>query len=254
MHADAVELNETRVFELMGFKCSRCRRIKHPVCPYSTKALVYKIESKAPTLDMYEMDFNSLHSERLMEEEPGFSSIPMKEVGHVVADNAPIHSPSEAEECIDTPNIDCGRNYLIGLCSGPHKLPVRRHMKGENNVHYPLLPDPFQINISSPFEGNASNSTGKLPVRRHIKGENNSDNYSSVSLNDQTPSPSDVLDSQWDVSNWNFDDGIMLDYDDLGFDDMEFEPQTYFSFHELLASDNNGRAVGNDTPEDVNSA
>ncbi|GAB4824773.1 hypothetical protein Ancab_007639, partial [Ancistrocladus abbreviatus] len=33
-HADAVELDESRILDLLGFECCRCRRIKSPVCPY----------------------------------------------------------------------------------------------------------------------------------------------------------------------------------------------------------------------------
>ncbi|KAL1817029.1 hypothetical protein DCAR_0521448 [Daucus carota subsp. sativus] len=34
-HADALELDESRLLELTGFKCCKCRRIKSPVCPYT---------------------------------------------------------------------------------------------------------------------------------------------------------------------------------------------------------------------------
>ncbi|KAL6563659.1 hypothetical protein OROGR_002618 [Orobanche gracilis] len=33
-HADAVELDETKIFLLVGFKCCKCRRIRSPICPY----------------------------------------------------------------------------------------------------------------------------------------------------------------------------------------------------------------------------
>ncbi|KAH6789820.1 hypothetical protein C2S51_004826 [Perilla frutescens var. frutescens] len=263
LHADAVELDESNIFRLAGFKCSRCRRIKNPVCPYSNKALEDKIESKSSKLDIYEMGSNSLLSGDLTEEGPVYSAIPVKaEVGHVVADDPPVPSPFEVEGCADIPNNDYGWNNSNGPHSGPRKLTVRRHINQEKDIYSPCLPDPFQINVPAPSEANVLNSTGKLPVRRHTKRENNSDIYSAVnSLKVETPSPSEakamssVLDSlssdvQWDVSNGSFDDGITLDYDGVGFDDMDFEPQTYFSFHELLADDGS-RANGNELPEDV---
>lgn len=263
LHADAVELDESNIYRLVGFKCSRCRRIKNPVCPYSDKALEDKTESKPSKLDIYEMGSNSLLSEPLMEEAPVYSAIPMKvEVGHVVADDPPVLSPSEVEGCTDMRNVDYGWNNSNGPHSGPRKLTVRRHIKQEKDMYSHCQPDPFQVNMPAPSEANVLNSTGKLPVRRHIKRENNSDNYSAVnSLKVETSSPSEakatssVLDSlssdvQWDVSNGSFDDGIKLDYDGLGFGDMDFEPQTYFSFHELLADDGS-RANGNEPAEDV---
>ncbi|KAL8484395.1 hypothetical protein ACS0TY_026892 [Phlomoides rotata] len=33
-HADAVELDESKLFTVVGFRCCRCRRIKSPVCPH----------------------------------------------------------------------------------------------------------------------------------------------------------------------------------------------------------------------------
>ncbi|KAL5081861.1 hypothetical protein RYX36_010282 [Vicia faba] len=34
-HAEALELEESQIFSVLGFKCSRCRKIKSPACPYS---------------------------------------------------------------------------------------------------------------------------------------------------------------------------------------------------------------------------
>ena len=36
-HAEALELEESRLSCVLGFKCCRCRRIKSSVCPYSSK-------------------------------------------------------------------------------------------------------------------------------------------------------------------------------------------------------------------------
>ncbi|RDY08013.1 DDT domain-containing protein PTM, partial [Mucuna pruriens] len=41
-HAEAVELEESKLFDVLGFKCCKCRRIKSPVCPYSD--LLYKMQ------------------------------------------------------------------------------------------------------------------------------------------------------------------------------------------------------------------
>ncbi|XP_012573010.1 DDT domain-containing protein PTM isoform X2 [Cicer arietinum] len=34
-HAEAIELEESKIFSVLGFKCCRCRKIKSPLCPYS---------------------------------------------------------------------------------------------------------------------------------------------------------------------------------------------------------------------------
>lgn len=260
LHADAVELDESKILRLVGFKCSRCRRIKNPVCPYKT--LDDKTESKASKLEIYEMDSNSRSSGHLMEGAPIYSAKPMKkEVGRIVADDPRALSPSS--ESTDVKNVHYGWSNSNGPHSGSNKLPVRRHIKQEKDVYSPCPRDPFQANMPTPFEANVLNSSGKLPVRRHIKRENTSDNYPAVNPHHiETPSPlepkaeSSVVgslssDPQWDVSNGSFDDGIItLDYDDLGFDDMDFEPQMYFSFHELLADDGT-RVNGIEPPGDV---
>lgn len=245
LHGDAVELDESKISRLYGFKCSRCRRIKNPVCPYSTKALEDKIESKAPKLEIYKTNSNPRVSRNLKEEVPVYSAVAVKEVDRVVADShSPVLPPPWGST--DVKNADYGWKNSNGPPSNSHKLPVRRQIKQEKDSY-----SPFQVNMPAPPEANVLNSSGKLPVRRHTKKENNFDNYSAVNPHQvETPStleanpPGSVLDSlsseiPWDVSNSNgsFDDGITLDYDGLGFDSMDFEPQTYFSFNELLASD-----------------
>lgn len=234
-HADALELDESKLSELVGFKCSRCRRIRHPVCPYldpeKKKALENKIESKAAKLDIYANDPSSRH---LMEEAPVYSTLPKKE---------------EVEKWTNAPQVDYEWSISNVSNSGPRKLAIRRHIKQENNALCSPLPDPFALNVSAPYEANVLNSSGKLPVRRNVKKENNSDSRSAVnSFQVESSSPLEVnpmdsvvnpltSDAQWDVSKGSFDDGISLDYNTLGLEDMDFEPQTFFSFNELLASD-----------------
>ncbi|KAL0369575.1 UNVERIFIED_CONTAM: DDT domain-containing protein PTM [Sesamum angustifolium] len=266
-HADAVELDESKIFYLVGFKCSKCRRIKSPVCPYldpeKKKVLEDKMESKAPKL---EIPNNNTHviPEHLKEQGLAYSALPTKtEVIHAGAGNPLLVSRSEAEQRTDMSEVDCGWDNSNLSYSGPRKLPVRRHIKQEKDVCSPRLPDSFQVEISAASEANVFNSTRKLPVRRHAKRENNSDCNSAINLYQvETSNPSEantmssVQDSlspqtQWVVSKEEFDDGITLDYDCLGYDDTEFEPQTYFSFHELLASDDVGRANSNESPENV---
>ncbi|KAL6577433.1 hypothetical protein OROMI_011709 [Orobanche minor] len=52
-HADALELDETKIFLLVGFKCCKCRRIRSPICPYlgpyRNTALEDKTECKQAT-------------------------------------------------------------------------------------------------------------------------------------------------------------------------------------------------------------
>ena len=53
-----------------------------------------------------------------------------------------------------------------------------------------------------------------------------------------------------DVSVDGLEGELQFDYESLNCEDMEFEPQTYFSLSELLASDDDGQVDGNNVTED----
>lgn len=82
----------------------------------------------------------------------------------------------------------------------------------------------------------------KLPVRRNGGMDKDSDTpFANNPTNVELSTPVEV---EWDTSRNGFEEGIMFEYDDFQYDDMEFEPQTYFSFNELLASDDCGPPDG----------
>lgn len=244
-HAEALELDESKISCLVGYKCCKCRRIKNPQCPYNPEKKEKQTEGKkrsrkAPKLDFSEMDSNSMPA-----------ALPTKaEFIHVQEDDSLSPSLPKAEQCTVTKlRVKYGSNNSSNVSNtGPRKLPVRRHIKQETDFYSPNQPECFQVGISdsAPSETNISNSTDKLPVRRHVKRENSSASHPTITsfqIEVSNPSEANALissEAQWDVSRGSFDDGITLDYDSLGLDDMEFEPQTYFSFNELLASDNGG--------------
>lgn len=171
----------------------------------------------------------------------------------------PLISLSDLDQCTEgNSEMDYACSNSTVFAPGPRKLPVRRQNKQQNGRDCAFPADPFQVQISAPFEQAATNS--KLPVRRHKKmGKSNIECYTSTvpskiePLNPLEPDDSGAQNSlspqiQWDVSNGNFDDGITLDYD---YDDMEFEPQTYFSFNELLESGDGSRPAGNEIQGDL---
>ncbi|KAL0460101.1 UNVERIFIED_CONTAM: DDT domain-containing protein PTM [Sesamum latifolium] len=199
----------------------------NPVCPYldpqKKKVLEDKMESKAPKLEIPNNNTRVI-PEHLEEQVLPYSALPTKtKVIHAGAGDPLLVSRSEVEQHTDMSEVDCGMDNSNVSYSGPRKLPVRRHIKQEKDVHSPHLPDSFQVEASNRAEANTLSSVQD-------------------SLSPQT---------QWVVSKEEFDDGITLDYDCLGYDDTEFEPQTYFSFHELLASDDVGRANSNESPENI---
>ncbi|MCD9641192.1 hypothetical protein HAX54_027261 [Datura stramonium] len=45
-HAEAVGLEESKISEVVGFKCCRCRRIRIPICPYLDPKSKRQLEEK----------------------------------------------------------------------------------------------------------------------------------------------------------------------------------------------------------------
>ncbi|XP_071721442.1 uncharacterized protein [Rutidosis leptorrhynchoides] len=118
-------------------------------------------------------------------------------------------------------DMDTEHSACAGLASGPwpvsKKLPVRRQIKSENEMDESLT-NGFPFDPPAHYAGNNSNSN---PVGEPV-----------------TP----VV--QWDVSKT--EDNMMFDIGDL---ETEFEPQTYFSFNELLASDDGVKTeIGDQNP------
>ncbi|XP_051113196.1 DDT domain-containing protein PTM-like [Andrographis paniculata] len=223
-HADAVELDESKISMLMGFKCSKCRRIRSPVCPYldpeKKKALENRIDSRAPKVDNIEKANDScLNSKYLKKEGPSSLPPPMKAEFHhqPPADDRRHPCVPQVGKCSNTPMVDSEWNSATLSNSASRKLPVRRHLKQENDTA-----DPFQIGASVVAE------TEKLPVRRYTYTDSATDRM-------QVEAPKTQL------VNSDEKAADTLEYDDcLQYDGAEFEPQTYFSFDELLASDDGG--------------
>ncbi|CAN4120421.1 unnamed protein product [Withania somnifera] len=250
-HADAVGLEESKVHEVMGFKCSRCRRTRIPICPYLDPESKKQLEDKrtrtrASKIDNSGMEFDSgMISELYMDDEMSTQVVPSNEDSiYLEDDNSLLVSTSEE---FSEPFPEADSEWSAGAMSvlGAKKLPVRRHVKNENDfdsfASNPSHDDFFGGNIMISAEIPVNTEWGtKLPVRRNGGMENESDtpfvnNPTHVELS--TP-----LEVEWNTSGNGFEEGLM--FDDLQYDDMEFEPQTYFSFNELLASDDGGPLDG----------
>ncbi|XP_016470375.2 DDT domain-containing protein PTM [Nicotiana tabacum] len=253
-HADSVGLEESKVSEVVGFKCSRCRRTRIPICPYldpeSKKQLEEKrMRSRASKMDNPGTEFHSgIIPERHMEDEMSTQVVPSKEENiYVEDDNSLVSTPEEFYEQFS--EADCEWNAATMSVPGPKKLPVRRHVKNENDLDSSFASNPshadfFGGNITISAEEIPSNAErgNKLPVRRHGGVEKNSDtHFANNSMEVELSTPHGV---DWDTSRNDFEEGMMFEYDDLHYEDMEFEPQTYFSFNELLASDDCGPLDG----------
>ncbi|KAJ0623516.1 putative transcription factor & chromatin remodeling DDT family [Helianthus annuus] len=222
-HADSVNLQESKIMELFGYKCCRCRRIRIPICPYTDPDTRVKLEAKKDAMAKVHMQKNlgsdsDLDSnDDVTTEDWDLDSTPLFESEDAVNFEEESENPFYSFQTIDQVNDD-KLEVDSGVGPGPKKLPVRRHIKPEkeSDVGFEIPTTYTGINNPNPAAGESS-----TPI------------------------------VEWDVSANGVADDMMFDYGDLNYEDMEFEPQTYFSFNELLASDE-GVGGSGDPPTDVN--
>ncbi|XP_050140472.1 DDT domain-containing protein PTM-like isoform X2 [Malus sylvestris] len=217
-HAEAVELNESKISEVAGFKCCKCRRIKSPVCPYTDSKNIKMLENK------------KVHTRRSKQEtvgedsdsatisisdsklyEPATPIFPMEEVP--MQDGDPLLFSLAKVELVTEYDSEVNAQWNTAE-PGPRKLPVRRGIKREEDV------DGFhESNISHP----GISTHGEM-------------NYLSNSMDF---APSHV---EWDASMNGFEGEMVHDYEDLNYENME--PQTVFTINELLAPDDGDQLDG----------
>ncbi|GAB4859715.1 hypothetical protein Ancab_011195 [Ancistrocladus abbreviatus] len=239
-HADAVELDESKILELVGFKCCRCRRIKSPVCPYADpdrkKSEGKKARVKSSKRGKAEADSVSHTLSELTESSiPTTPISPIEEDVFIQVDDPILFSVSKVELIPEQkPDGDFEWDARSGL--GPQKLPVRRHMKNEKDADVFTGFNPSQVELSAPLE--------------------------SADLTD--PVESFPSHAEWDVSASGPEDGVPVDYENFyyksedfepqtenfNYEDVDYEPpQTYFSFTELL--DDGGEPEGADASGNI---
>ncbi|XP_076917554.1 DDT domain-containing protein PTM-like [Bidens hawaiensis] len=225
-HADSVDLPESKILEVYGFKCCRCRRIRTPICPYTGPDTWSKLELRKEAVAKNQMNKNS-------EPELELNSDSDSDFNFVSETNDELINDWELDS---TPDFDA-------------------NVQEEHEHEHPFYSFPMvdQVNDDK-LEADSGPGPKKLPVRRHTKPERESNPGVDISaysgINNPNPDPieSSTPIVEWDVSTNGFADDMMFDYGDLNYEDMEFEPQTYFSFNELLASDEGDNVGQNPDP------
>ncbi|XP_042514046.1 DDT domain-containing protein PTM-like isoform X2 [Macadamia integrifolia] len=206
-HADAVQLDESQIFDVVGFRCCRCRRKSSPLCPYMNHDR-YEGRSKASKRGI------SATSTGLYSQQPVLHT-QMEEVT-MEEDDSLIFSLERVVPITEsTSEVACEWNT-----AGVQKLPVRRQAKHEKIMDASSL-NPSQVEPNALEANIDSNDTDK-------------------------GSSSQV---KWELPVDGFIDD-MFDFENMDYDKMDFEPQTYFSFTELLASEDN-QLDFSDAPVDV---
>lgn len=211
-HADAVELEESKVSDVAGFKCCKCRRIKSPVCPYTDPKDIKmqeskKVRTRRPKQETVGDDSDSATISDSKFCEPATPIFPMEEASIQEQDGDPLLFSLARVELITEYNSEVNDQWNTAG-PGPRKLQVRRGVKREEDV------DGFP-------ESNITYSGIATPGGK---------NYQSNPM-EIVPSPH----VEWDASINGVESGIMDDYEDLNYENLE--PQTVFTINELLAPD-----------------
>ncbi|KAH7561168.1 hypothetical protein JRO89_XS10G0183100 [Xanthoceras sorbifolium] len=217
-HAEAVELEESKLSDVVGFKCCKCRRIGGPECPYmdpeqreqKRKKRHMRAQKQGQGTIRVDSDCGTKSGSECKPTTPLF---PTEDV--FVPEDPLLFSRSRVE-LITERNSETEFEWNSASGPGPQKLPVRRHVKCEEDV--------------GDFVGNSLS---------HVDMQFEKNNV----INPDEPLVPCV---EWDAFANGHDGDMLFDYEGLSYEDMEFEPQTYFSLSELLASDDGGQLDGVD--------
>ncbi|CAN7005909.1 hypothetical protein IGI04_009660 [Brassica rapa subsp. trilocularis] len=197
-HIEAINLEESKIHEVAGFKCCRCRRIRAPDCPYMDPKLKEERQKR------------NAFFQRQRHKKGNTRTDSDSEIMSEPRDSVPSTPSFPLEDAFVPKDLDVEWN-VDGSAPGPQKLAVKRQVKredteGNNNLSY--------IDFSTHLES--------VPFVR-------------PEMEPTLP----VMECNASDSNNNNNNELMFDYQD-----MEFEPQTYFSLTELLTADDSGQCNG----------
>ncbi|PKI78776.1 hypothetical protein CRG98_000843 [Punica granatum] len=216
-HADALEVKASRVPEVLGFKCCKCRRIKSPECPYDDK-VKNRVKQQQPsnlkqdTTILLDSDSGDMSESKGWE--PSTPMISSEELSTHEVD--PLLQSASRVEHLKDENLESGFDWATA--SGPQKLPVRRHLKRDSTASFSLAGNDFSHldpSTSLPTDIPLSMDNGQTPTTA----------WKSMHENEQ-----------------------VSELGGFSYEDMEFEPQTYFTYTELLGPDGIGQLGAEDAP------
>ncbi|GAU22988.1 hypothetical protein TSUD_98160 [Trifolium subterraneum] len=204
-HAEAVELEESKISTLLGFKCCKCRRIKSPVCPYAEPkpmSEVKKSRRRASKKEQSGANSDSGTFNDIRDSEPDTPVFP-------VESDPLLFSLANVELITESNKLDLGVQWNTASVPVPQKLPVRRHVKHEGDDDGSVAGIPLQAEFSAHCEaGYLSNpADSELPLE-----------YDSAIFDSNLP------------NNYEFGN-------DQSFDDDNNNPNLYFDPNELLCTD-----------------
>uniref|UniRef100_A0A0E0BFB3 PHD-type domain-containing protein n=1 Tax=Oryza glumipatula TaxID=40148 RepID=A0A0E0BFB3_9ORYZ len=212
-HGDALQLEEEKIFELVSYRCCRCRRRAIPKCPHSD-------DYKKPEPEYSEQTVATSSQSTMLSSEENFA----------VADQDPLLASYGRVEPFGAQTMDADLSMnMMSFNPGNQKLSVRR---GQNkNCEYV---DQSSIHVDDYYIQNQPQGNANI-------------NFSHS--NEFSLSEADGVDASellgWDFSQGNTsaapsDFAANCPWNDISCGSVagdEYEPQTYFSFTELLEAD-----------------
>ncbi|XP_073007050.1 DDT domain-containing protein PTM-like [Typha latifolia] len=243
-HADAVQLEESQIFDLVGFKCCKCRRKSSPRCPYVNP------DYKRPEPEILSNGNASQETKSsILNLANSSGPSPTNEVLVIVNDDH-LFSSSGIVEPIAEQTIE-QLNLSRAVSHSQQKLSVRR----------PQVKQMADFEVDHTIQ-NTDHTCAPLPESPSIGTNTIVDAEEMSYRNASGKASSPVL--EWDFSQGDGYVGVVFSNADGKYEwndpkcgnseDVQYEPQTYFSFTELLASDDpeldNPFDLPMDMPED----
>lgn len=226
-HAEALDLDESRIFDVAGFKCCKCRRIKSPKCPFGSdeKTGIKRIIFRPPRPENSRLnpDQNGITMSANKSKETSLT--PSKQESFEVdSDSEAGFSSKQSEPSTPMFPVEDGDPLLFSISTAE------------------LLVEP-DSELDSEWE-NGGPGPQKLQVRRHVRREGDADGFleNGVSDFDYTQSAMEIPPyneplTEWDASVHDVGTGDTVENDCLDFETLDYDPHTLFTFSELLGVD-----------------
>ncbi|KAM0940325.1 putative transcription factor interactor and regulator LIM family [Dioscorea sansibarensis] len=242
-HADAVHLEESQIFDLLGFKCCKCRRKTSPKCPYVDP------DYKRPDAECLKQETSVTKvgtickANKLSALEPAMVSLPKVE-DLVILDDPLLHSVGRDEPAVEQALGPEVKNN--GFSSMLQNQQIKHEMGVDCFSSAPL------VKSNAPTH---SVCLQKLPVRRNDAKQGTDKEFSiEEEINFMTTLNSSSAHVEWGSSIMDGHADVASGVDFLEneiSEDTEYEPQTYFSFTELLATEDGEWGNLLDVPSNV---
>lgn len=217
-----MELDESKIFDVQGFKCCKCRRIRSPICPYEDP------ESKRRRKKPVKQESTATESDSgiLSESKEYEAATPVFPTEEAFAqDEDPLLTClPDSGKLVSTKSLELELDWNGSHRPGAQKLPIRRNTKHDGDTdeccgagfsHY----DSY-VHLGTIEAHNSVVNTSFLQAE-------STDGLAGLQTQSSPP-------AGWDISANGLDSEVLFDSGNLNYENMVYEPQTYFSFDELL--------------------